>query len=169
MCALFPSMRRQSIAMCTNTSKLRLLSCSCPLTLPSAYFLAEKENDRKVPSGLTMWPDPVAEPTTGLGAAGAGWASNPASGRAPTSISRATFRFIVSPPPFRRYPAPWPERESLPERHVRQVVASQERCPRRSLHAEHQVAPRWKAGAPGRCAPEHRNGRDATVLARSDV
>ena len=89
-------MRTQSIAMCTNTSKPRLLSCISPFALPSAYFLAEKENDRKLPSGLTMWPDPVADPTTGSGAAGALCASHPASGRAATSTSRTTFRFTAS-------------------------------------------------------------------------
>src|ERR687895_2004003 len=120
MCAVFPSMRRQSIAMWTKTSKPRLLSCSCPFTLPSAYFLAEKEKDRKVPSGLTMCPDPVADATTGLGAAGADWATNPASTRTPTNRSRAAWRFFASPPSFSALAQPC-QNKTLPEAGQRQA------------------------------------------------
>src|SRR5918994_55970 len=141
MCALFPSMRRQSISIWTKTSKLRLLSCSCPLARPSAYFLAEKENDRKVPSGLTMWPDPVADPTTGSGAAGALCASHPASGNAATSTSRTTYLFTASSPPSRRSARHGPEHESLPTGDTRQA----KRRPTRAL----SVAPVDEQTRPG--------------------
>jgi hypothetical protein len=59
------------ILIYTNTSTPRRSSCSSPSTLRAAYFPAETEDDRNVPSGITMGPEPVAEPTTGWGAAGA--------------------------------------------------------------------------------------------------
>src|SRR5918992_3758349 len=95
MCATLPTTRRQSILMWTTTSKLRLFSWSSPLDVPSAYFRAVNEKDRKVPSGRTMWPDPVAEATTVFEAAGA-CATAVATGSVTTATSTTATRMITS-------------------------------------------------------------------------